>query len=54
MKSQVSEDQANKPTGDPERGPVWLNMKIGTQLDEAYDQLKFAPNRDQMVGASQR
>ena len=48
MKSQVSEDQANKPTGDPEEGPVWLNMNW-TQLDEAYDQLKFAPNRDQIV-----
>ena len=42
------EHQANKPTGDPKDGPVWLDMDQD-QLDEAYDQLKFAPNRDQIV-----
>jgi arylformamidase len=30
------------------KGPVWLDMDQ-TQLDEAYDQLKFASNRDQIV-----
>jgi arylformamidase len=30
------------------KSPVWLDMDQ-TQLDEAYDQLRFAPNRDQIV-----
>jgi arylformamidase len=30
------------------KSPVWLDMDQ-TQLDEAYDQLKFAPNRDQIL-----
>jgi arylformamidase len=30
------------------KSPVWLDMDQ-TQLDEAYDQLKFAPNRDEIV-----
>src|SRR3954447_9241599 len=48
MRDRVVKDQADKPADEPEGGPIWLAMDQA-QLDEAYDQLKLAPNRDQIV-----